>query len=142
MLEILSIIIDFHRQPVHLFSEFKGTIYFLYITSYWMSNKFKSGVCVWSDSQEHRPALRGSRQPGSASADRQEAPCQGGLERDPGDMERASKASAAPLLYLRSAHSRKHGGSLLSLHLIFLILKTSLAAIMPVLSSSPHYPEG
>ena len=32
-------------QPVHLFSEFKGTIHFLYTTSYWMSNKSKS-VCV------------------------------------------------------------------------------------------------
>lgn len=46
MLEILSIVIDFHQQPVHLFSEFKRTIYFLYITSNWMSNRFKSSVCV------------------------------------------------------------------------------------------------
>lgn len=45
---------------------------------------------------ELRPALKGSHQPGLSSADRQEAPCQGELGRDPGGMEGDSGASGDP----------------------------------------------
>lgn len=113
MFEILSIVIDFHQKPVHLFSEFKGIIYFLYITSYWMSDKFKGGVCAWVCALRvfgswmiHRENM-GLPREAQARLGGQLLPRRVG--EGPQRHGRASRAPETPAYTLRSAPGRKQG---------------------------------